>query len=507
MLVKGYILDMVDIIIFSLPSAFNEKPPAAPAILKGAVESYGFSCKTIDLGIDLFNKCNRRLDRYINEVKIFEPYEVTIEDIESLTVWAKYVYDTYINNKTTIVGLSVFSNLQQRAAFVLSKYIKTISEVTVIIGGKGAIINSTSLTGLISRLEESTQFHALLSNKKFADYAILSNEFTELPKILSTKVRSNTADCTFDKFNIVNSNYTSPVPNYDDYDLDLYLWHGNKALLITGSTGCVRDCTFCDVAGFFGKYKYRTATDVFSEMVLQINRYQIYNFDFTDSLVNGSTKTFYELLEKISDYNSSNDKKITWIGQYITRPQSKLRADHYSLLVSSGAHNLTIGTESGDNDVLAAMRKQVTVEDTLDELEQLSQHNLKSTLLMFSGFYNETEERFLNTLRFIIACQKYVANGTVRIDMGPPLFLNEFMPLVKNKDKYQIENADSKVFWTVKSDPLYTYPERVRRRLIQHFVTVELGYFVGNQQLLNLTQIEVNLQKYLDNYYENTNSA
>ena len=68
----------------------------------------------------------------------------------------------------------------------------------------------------------------------------------------------------------------------------------DKKIYITGSKGCVRDCTFCDVAALWPKFRYRKAENLVQEIKEQFYNYGITTFDFTDSLINGSVSNFYE---------------------------------------------------------------------------------------------------------------------------------------------------------------------------------------------------------------------
>ena len=47
--------------------------------------------------------------------------------------------------------------------------------------------------------------------------------------------------------------YNVPISNFDDYNLKDYLYVNEILLPVTGSKGCVRQCTFCDIPTKFGK--------------------------------------------------------------------------------------------------------------------------------------------------------------------------------------------------------------------------------------------------------------
>jgi hypothetical protein len=55
---------MHDIIFCSLPYSNLDHIYSAPAILKGAAVSNGFTAKTVDFGCELLNQCNRNTDQF-----------------------------------------------------------------------------------------------------------------------------------------------------------------------------------------------------------------------------------------------------------------------------------------------------------------------------------------------------------------------------------------------------------------------------------------------------------
>ena len=131
------------------------------------------------------------------------------------------------------------------------------------------------------------------------------------------------------------------MPNYDDYNFDLY---STKELGIVGSRGCVRQCTFCDFIANWTKFQWRTADSIFNEMKTQSTRYKINNFRFQDALVNGNVKEFNKLMQLLADYNEQNpENKLEWNGYYIFREPTASSDRDWELIKKSGATALIVG--------------------------------------------------------------------------------------------------------------------------------------------------------------------
>jgi hypothetical protein len=218
-------------------------------------------------------------------------------------------------------------------------------------------------------------------------------------------------------------------------------------------------------------------------MIYLKDRYGVNSFAFTDSLINGSLKALTELVTELANYNNrvSEKDKIRWNGQYISRPRGQMPEYLYELIAQSGGEGLTIGLESGSNNVLEAMNKKVKIEDVDYEMELFKKYKISTVLLFIIGFYNETEKDFMETIDTIFRYQKYVANGTIiRMDLGHPLGITAETALYDSSSALGITlNPTDPFLWENKNNPTLTFKERVKRRLIAQVVCDKLGIPTG----------------------------
>ena len=490
-------MNNVDIVFCSLPPLSVDRVPGAPAILKAVAEDAGYSAIGLDLNIDFFvNQCSKNIDKFIKlnfESNRF--YEES--DNPLISEWLNESIKKLKKYYPKVIGVSVFSFLQQYAAEKLCKHIRQyLPDTKIIIGGYGINRSSTNVDNSgYSKIELIKPFYQLMTDHNLIDKAFLGNDLSAMIDYFSTVI-GPAKKKVYNEDKVI---FNTPIPNYDDYQLDNYIFTYQKSLPVTGSRGCVRQCTFCDVPGQFGRFSFRTGTDIAQEMIYLSEKYNIRFFEFTDSLVNGSLKAFREWLTVLADYNDSvsQENKIEWFGQYITRPQNQIPKDLYSLMRRSGVTNLVVGVESGSDAVLAAMKKQMTTKDVFDELEQFEKHNISMHLLMFSGFYNETVEHFNETLDFIVKLQKYIANGVIyKISPGTPFFINEAMFVGQHAESLGIELDPTNQFnWKNKNDPSNNLLERINRRLIMQEVLDSLGIPISANSIENLHKLTYLLDK------------
>jgi len=492
-------MNKVDLVVCSLPVLSLDRVPGAPAILKAAAESAGYSAVGLDLNINFFtNQCNSNIELCYNLNNVFRPNEKASPEAElAAEQWTQESINEIKSYNPTFVGLSVFSFYQHRATRRLAIAIREqLPNVKIIVGGYGLDVAASSLgTDRVRKIHLIKPFHKYLADEQLSDYTVLHNSLEELINILDTNKSSSAKKFTIDESRVV---FETPIPNYIDYKLDSYVWNNSKSLPITGSYGCVRSCTFCDVPTQFGRFKYRTGKDVAAEIMHLNKTYGINVFEFTDSLVNGSFKAFTEWLEIIADYNDTlpADKKIRWFGQYICRPQAHTPAKIYPLMHRAGAQTLVIGVESGNNEVLQAMDKKMVIEDFYDELEQFEANNIETQVIMFSGFYNETWERFVDNLKFIVRCQPYVIKGVInKISVSIPLYINDNMPLASHTEELGIIRDNyNPLYWTKTDDSENDFVERSRRRLIIQLLLDKLNIPLSYYAIDDIYQVHSHLK-------------
>lgn len=460
---------MLDIVFCSLPYSNLDHIYSAPAILKGVVEANGFRAKTIDFGCELLNQVDRNENKF-NQAQLYfistDKQNQNQEQEQDIRLFYSNCINFFKKNPSKYIGISVFSIYTHRAVYELCKLIKEEQiESKIIIGGRGAkvpcfysIINNYNITGT----DKLASFGSLLQKRKLIDYLILGDGEDAILQILNNK------ELKTDNFQ--SDEFRSPVPDYSDYNFKNYLFTDEVMLPVTGSKGCVRDCDFCDVKFQFGNYRYRSGKAIAQELITISQKFGIYKFQFTDSLVNGGLKPFREFLTELSEYNLQNpDQKITWNGQYICRPELQSHLDLYPLMRDAGAHGLTIGVESGSNKVLAAMNKNTTVEALYAELENFRKNNITCMLLTFTGHWSETWEDFLEHCKMFINIAPYVRLGTVSgVSLGILYSLLDGTPSMFNHKLNSVEfDPDYKEhFWINKNNPGNTFKERLYRRLL-----------------------------------------
>lgn len=491
---------MVDIVICSLPPTTLTEVSSAPAILKACVRQAGFTAKTIDLGQRMYvNVLNRDRNLFDRAHDFFFPaIKLSSLDKDDLSIINRWVDDSVtaiLAEEPKHVGLSVFSVFTHKATYLIAKRIKEVApHVKIVIGGR-SVDNTAGQMIIDLDLPADAE-----------DYNLMLGEYLYKHRLIDRVVIGDGEEQLVDYLNNVQllkpfaDVYYAPIPDYDDYNLDDYFYIGKPSLMVTGSKGCVRQCEFCDIQSKFGKFRYRDGLHVANEMIQLKEKYGISHFGLTDSLANGSLKALTSMLDRLVEYNTDNpDSKITWASAWITRPAGQTPEEIYRKLSLSGAVGLTIGAESGSNNVLKSFNKKTDIEGLYHELELFRKYKIECNLLTFIGYWSETWSDYLESLDMYRRVFPYIVDQTIGFfNCGDPFMILEGTPVFDKRKEYGIYLADQEtnergttydiVNWWSEQNPTLTLKERVFRRLIHMQMTnfLHLQHWRGRAHLLFL---------------------
>lgn len=460
--------DKLDIIFCSIPYTDVDHIYSAPAILKGVAMANGYKSKTVDFGMKLFGLCERDPERFANIQLHFitKNKKLSSDDQKIFDTWREDIIDYFKNNPTRYIGISILSYYTHKSALMFLKLLKDHGVETKIIAG-GLGLNVRPWSGIeheFNAIELTGTFGQALFGRKLIDKIIVGDGEDAILKALgeeSTQISKR-------------SEYISyPEPNYEDYDFKEYVkYDGELYFPITGSKGCVRDCDFCDVRYHFGKFRTRSGADIANEMLNIKKKYGFRHFQFTDSLVNGGLKPLREFCEIIAEHNDQQpeDQKILWRGQYICRPANEMPKALYPLMARAGAWGLTIGAESGSDNVLKAMNKKTNNSSLFNELEEFRKHKIKTNLLTFVGHWAETTEDFKDHCRMLIKVLPYVRSEIIGIvefgSLAAILHGTPSMELV-HSGKIIVSEFNKELLWFNNDNPM-GIKERLYRRMFIH---------------------------------------
>ena len=284
-----------------------------------------------------------------------------------------------------------------------------------------------------------------------------------------------------------------PTPSYIDYKMDLYrdpkeVFFTNKrtaAATITGSKGCVRKCTFCDVFTFEPKFVFKDGNKIADEMIEIYEKQGINNFHFSDSLINGSMKAFRQMNEALA---KRLPRTISYFGEYIARPRTQTTDEDYALMAEAGCAHVIVGVESGSEAVRNHMGKKFTNEDLYIMIEKLYKVGITQEWNLMVGYITETRKDFEETLA-LVEKYKHIPYPNMIVNPVGVLHLLPGTPLTDvHARKLDVEWEDVKHgvglafdYWKTPANPENTFVNRVSWWKELLAVCKDNGYLTKNR--------------------------
>jgi len=248
-------------------------------------------------------------------------------------------------------------------------------------------------------------------------------------------------------FNVKHGTTNHP-PDYQQLPLNDYL-APQIILPYSASSGCYWNrCEFCPEQAEGNPYKPIATKQVLVELKGLIDKYRPGLVHLLDNAISPN------LLEQLAH----TPLETPWYG--FTRISEQLsNVDFCTCLKKSGCVMLKLGIESGNQQVLDAMEKGVTVELTGRVLEALHQAGIATYVYLLFGTPDETEEKALQTLEFV---RRY---STCITFLNLAIFnLPVASKLADTLDKHSFYSADLSLY----SD--FSHPAGWNRREIRRFL-------------------------------------
>jgi anaerobic magnesium-protoporphyrin IX monomethyl ester cyclase len=171
------------------------------------------------------------------------------------------------------------------------------------------------------------------------------------------------------------------------------------------SRGCSRKCVFCEYNQF--KYRVRKIPDILQEIDYLIRNYNAKYFSFADTSLcenKNFVKEFCKaLIEKYPDIKWSCEARVD-------TPLEVLE-----LMVKAGCISIAFGLESGSENVLKSIDKNIDLTQTFKFAKACYSLNIRSHMFLMVSLPGETEKDALQTIRVCGELSKFVTSVSVSV--------------------------------------------------------------------------------------------
>jgi len=446
---------LIDILFCILPKIEPTAPLPGVGILKSIATSHGYSSEILDLNISMWHQLNAiepgiaKHFYYDNDHVFFDDFinpnpqhKQFVEDYQGIF---NNMLEKILEKNPRIVGFSLLSQFSRGAALTLSNILrKKCPNIKIVWGGPTC--------------DRPTRDFVLQNN--IADNVIIGDGEEVLVDILAGNDLNTKQTVTYQLIDMT----TLPLPDYSDINWEAY--EGDNEVYITGSRGCVKSCTFCNVSDIWPRYVSRTGQQIVDEIIYLHKMYGRKIFRFTDSLINGNMKVYRDFVTKLIQSEIIDD--IQWSSQWIVRNKKTTLESDFQLAKKSNCKDLEIGIEHFSQEPRWHMGKKFTDEDMWHTFDLIKQYRIPSSILMIIGYPTETEEDHQTQLKILKKLFKegYTINANsgnqiMHFSATPMLLDGQIYDMVKN----ELTDYHDSINWTLGNNTT-----KVRQRRYQEWV-------------------------------------
>ena len=424
---------MTHIVFCSVPYIETTEPCMGPAVLKSVAERAGYTAVAMDMNLEVFN----RMQNSPNKNKLNDFFFEEYMDDTIVGEVLDYIYltaDRILAEQPQIVGLSLLTYGCKIFTRWLCVHLRSVApDLQIVVGGPGV---RTFVKDDNDRWVDDLRATGLID-----DYIIGDGEISVVEYLSGNRDYPGINNSNWQQLDNLDS---FPHPDFSDYKFDQY---EKPVIPVVESRGCVRTCEFCDIIEHWTKFRFRTAENVFNEIVAQAEKYNIRTISMRNSLTNGNMKVFKELVRLMANYNRARpaEQQLSWVGYFIIRNAGQHPEDFWPDLKDSNG-TLLLGVESVIQSVRYQIGKKFDDADIDYHLEMGQKYQVPLRLLMIVAYPSETRADYEFTKQWFQDRVQYAGNSVYAVSLS----IASVLPgtaLERKKEEYGIEVGKFPAIW------------------------------------------------------------
>jgi len=345
------------------PPDAHQHPPFIPlglGYLAAVLEKNGYDVNVIDCQAlhltlnDVENELRKRQPDMIGLTSTTLTYKSALSILE--------VAKKALPNCLTVYGGC-------HATFWDEEALKECPQLDVIVRGEG----ETTILELIKKVEKGESFHSVVGTTCRKDKEIVKNP--DRPHIEDLD--------------------SLPFPAFHLWPIEHFKKYGNIIFPVMTSRGCTFWCDFCSAVRMFGrKYRMRSPKKVVDELEFLYRKYGEKQYTFYDDTFTVSQTRTEEICNEIL----RRGLKIKWDCE--TRVDMVTK-DLLQKMKDAGCIVVWFGVEAGSEQVITAMGKGISIQQTLNAFKWAKEVGLMTVASMILGFPGETRETAMESIKLL----------------------------------------------------------------------------------------------------------
>lgn len=187
--------------------------------------------------------------------------------------------------------------------------------------------------------------------------------------------------------------------NYDLIDVEKYFAKkGRRQLDYISSTGCHFRCTFCaDPFVYERKWTAISAEIMVEKLAVLHEKYQFTDLNLQDETYFTFRNRVVEIAERLIEKNLN----VTWAATMRADQGARLSDKDFETCAKSGLRRLLIGVESGSQEMMDWLKKDIKMEQVYTCAERCKKYNIAVIFPFIVGFPDESEKSISSTINMV----------------------------------------------------------------------------------------------------------
>lgn len=339
--------------------------------------------------------------------------------------------------------LGIYTNLMTRGPVVaIAKKAKECGWTVILGGPESANYPSEYLAEgadvvVIGEGEETLRelLPALAKSGTHRLHAVSGIAFVgETGRVVRTPERSRLADLD-----------ALPFPDREAIDHERYLdtWrkhHGAGSINLITARGCPYKCTWCSHAVFGFTHRRRSPMNAADEVEAIRDRYNPEQVWYADDVFTMSHAWLHSFNQELKRRN------LHLPFETISRADRMMKEDVLEALAEMGCYRIWIGSESGSQRILDAMKRGVTTDEVDFAVKAARRHGIQTGMFLMWGYDGETVEDIEATIEHVKRTNPDIFFTTVAYPIKNTAYFEEVANrVVLEEDWLRASDRDHKV--------------------------------------------------------------
>ena len=322
----------------------------------------------------------------------FHGYDVELIDLYADPISKKKLFDKVLSNELVFLGVSIHTENTNMSLSAIKEIKRLKKDLKIVVGGPHAslcpedILLAEGVDFVAVNEGEGTLLElaeALTTNQKLIRFDDIQNlVYLKDGKYFYTGVREKITDMD-----------SLPIIKREFFNVDNY---GNIVNIISGR-GCPGNCIYCAATALSGKkYRARSVENVFLEILLirYICGGRLNIIYFVDDTFTVSKERVLKFTELIKKYHTVFE---WWCQSRVDQIDEEM----IDAMAETGCSQLLYGVESGNQEVLKKIGKNIKLEQVLKVMEYTAYKKLHIQCSFIVGHYCDTRETMNETIKMI----------------------------------------------------------------------------------------------------------